>query len=341
MKGLAAGKPGESIFSEFPMPELEKGDLMVKPLACGICSTDVKMVKRGSKGEIKYALGHELSAEIVAVSEYEKKWEVGQRIIATPYLPCGTCYYCQHNQPTLCIHLYEETLIPGGLAEKVKIPRILAARGTFPIPKGMGAEVAALAEPFGCVIQGIEDAGLETGDSVLVIGDGPIGMITSMVSKYYGAGLVIVAGMTPHRMEIFREQHADLVVDVTQKDLRREVEKVTHGRGADIVMSTVSSAEALETGIKCVRPGGAVNAFAGVPDGTKIELDLRKLHYEQFTLTGSFGVGTHHLYKAMVMFKSGRIKVGDVITARFPFEKADEAIAYVRDRVGLKATVIF
>jgi threonine dehydrogenase-like Zn-dependent dehydrogenase len=166
-------------------------------------------------------------------------------------------------------------------------------------------------------------------------------MITTMVSKYYGADLVMVSGMTPHRMEVIGEQYADIVVDVTQRDLWAEVEKATKGRGADVVMSTVSSAEALETGIQCVRPGGSVNAFAGVSDGTTIDLDIRKLHYKQFVLTGSFGVAPHHLYKAMELFKSGRIDVGSVLTASFPFGEADEAIAYVRDRIGLKATVTF
>ena len=341
MKGIAAGKPGEVLVFDFPAPELGDGDLIVKPLACGICSTDVKMASRGSDGKIEYGLGHELAAEIVSVSDGEERWNVGQKVVAAPYLPCGDCYYCQRGQPTLCKDLFSVFLSPGGLAELVKIPRDLAARGTFLIPEGMPIDIAALAEPFGCVIKGVDDVGLKAGDSILIIGDGPIGVIVAAVSRYYDANLVMVAGMTPHRLAVVDEYYADVVIDVSQSDLRSEVDKYTDGRGADVVMSAVSSAEALSSAIECVRPGGWVNAFAGVPDGTIVPLDLKKLHYQQYFLTGSFGVGPNHLVKALDMFASGRIDVAPVISAHFPFEQAIEAVAYARDRVGLKAMVTF
>jgi L-iditol 2-dehydrogenase len=341
MRGIAAGKPGEVLIFDFPPPELGDGDLIVKPLACGICSTDVKMVNRGSGSKIEYALGHELAAEIVEVSDGGNRWEVGQKIIAAPYLPCGACYYCQHGQPTLCKNLFSVFLSPGGLAELVKIPCDLAARGTFLIPDGLPVDIAALAEPFGCVIKGIEDVGLKIGDSVLIIGDGPMGVITAAVSRYYGANLVMVAGMTPHRLAVVGQHYADVVIDVNQNDLRGEVSKHTDGRGADVVMATVSSAEVLLNGIKCVRPGGWVNAFAGVPDGTIVDLDLKKLHYQQYFITGSFGVSPNHLFKALELFASGRIDVTPVVSAHFPFEEAIEAISYARDRTGLKAMITF
>jgi L-iditol 2-dehydrogenase len=341
MRGLAAGKPGEALMFDFPQPVLDDGGLIVKPLACGICSTDVKMVARGSGDTIEYALGHEVAAEIVEVSDGEKRWEVGQKIVAAPYLPCGECYYCQHSQPTLCENLFGVFLEPGGLAEFVKIPSDIAARGTFLIPDDMPVDIAALAEPFGCVIKGIEDVGLQDGDSVLIIGDGPMGSIAAAVSRYYGANLVIVAGMTPHRLEVVDEHYADVVIDVSQSDLLSEVGKHTQGHGADIVIAAVSSAEALSSAIECVRPGGWVNAFAGVPDGTTIALDLKKLHYQQYFLTGSFGVGPNHLAKALEMFASGQVDAAPIISAHFPFAQAIEAVAFARDQVGLKAMVTF
>ena len=341
MRGIAAGKPGEALLFDFHQPVFNDGDLIVKPLACGICSTDVKMVTRGSGGNIEYALGHEVAAEIVEISDAEKRWEVGQKVVAVPYLPCGVCYYCQHSQPTLCKNLFNVFLEPGGLAELVKIPREIADRGTFLIPDDMPVDIAALAEPFGCVIKGIEDVGLEIGDSVLIIGDGPMGAIAAAVSRYYGAKLVMVAGLTPHRLAVIDQHYADAVIDVSQSDLISEVGKHTAGRGADIVMSAVSSSEALYSAIECVRPGGRVNAFAGVEDGTIIPIDLKKLHYQQYFITGSFGVGPEHLYKALDMFASGQVNASPVISAHFPFAQAVEAIAYARDRVGLKAMVTF
>ena len=340
MKGLAVGGPGEAIFVDFQQPDLKEGDLLVKPLACGICSTDIKLVKKGNGGRIEYALGHELAAEIIEVTG-DDDWLPGQRVVTLPYLSCGTCYYCQENQSTLCPNLFGSYLEPGGLAEFVKIPQKIARRGTFMIPNHVSAEVAALAEPFGCVIKGYKDVGMQKGDSVLIIGDGPMGIIAAAVGSFYNAGVILVAGMTPHRLEVAERHYAHAVVDVTQMDLLSEVYKLTEGRGADVVISAVSSPEALTSAIECVRPGGWINAFAGVSKGISVDIDLNKLHYEQYFLTGSFGLGSDHLSEAMGILGSGKMDPAPIITAEFPFDKAIEGIAYSRDRLGLKAMITF
>ena len=173
----------------------------MRPLACGICTSDVKLVRAGYTGGPRYALGHELAAEVVDVGE-GAGWQIGDRVVAAPYLPCGACYYCLHDRPTLCPHLFENSLAPGGLAEWVRIPRSLAERGTFAIPGGLPAQVAALAEPVGCCVQGVEDCEVTAGDSVLVIGDGPMGLLCAAVARAYGAAPIFVAGLTPHRLAV-------------------------------------------------------------------------------------------------------------------------------------------
>jgi len=343
MKGAAAGTPGEVRLIDFPEPELQDGDVILAPLACGICTTDVKLVQKGSK-EIGYALGHEIAGEIVAVSPGSGPaggWQIGQRVVAAPYLPCGTCFYCMRNLPTLCVHLFDTYPIPGGLAEQVKIPCDLASRGLLEIPAGLSAEAACLAEPFGCVIQGLEACRVQAGDSVLVVGDGPMGLMAAAVARAWGASPVVVAGMLPHRLKTAGEHYADAVVDVCDRDLLRETKALTGGRGMDAVIVAVSSGEALAGGIACVRPGGAVNAFAGVSEGTTIPLDIRKLHYQQIILTGSFGVAPRHMARALELLASGALDPEPLITARFPFTASGEAVAYAANRTGLKAVVVF
>jgi L-iditol 2-dehydrogenase len=339
VRGLSAQKPGQPELIEFPEPELGAGEVIVAPTVCGICSTDVKMAMRG-EAEARYALGHEVVGEIIAAHP-SSKWSVGQRVVAAPYLPCGSCTYCHRGQVTLCPDLFKNTIVPGGLAERIRIPPAIAARGLFAVPEGLSDEVAALSEPLGCVLKGLEDTPVASGDSVLIIGDGPMGLLMAATARLSGAWPVLVAGMTSHRLAVAENNYADAVIDVSENDLRSNVENHTQGRGADVVFVVVSSGEALTSGIQAVRAGGAVNNFAGVPEGTTVELDVRKLHYEQYHLTGSFGVGPAHMAKALRLLESERIDVGPIITARFSFEEASNAVDYAAQRIGLKALVLF
>ncbi|MBN1538307.1 MAG: alcohol dehydrogenase catalytic domain-containing protein [Anaerolineales bacterium] len=339
MKGASAGNPGQVQIVDFPDMPLKPGDVRISTLACGVCTTDVKMVQKGSK-EIKYALGHEISGKIIEVTP-DGIWQVGQRVIVAPYLPCGGCYYCRHDQPALCSHLYDVTIYPGGLAEQVIIPRPLAQRGMFPIPDDVPDTLASISEPVGCVIKGLEDSRFKYGDSVLVVGDGPMGMFAMAVARAFGAYPILVAGMTPHRLEFARQSYADAIIDIAHENVKTVVNQHTAGIGADVVLVAVSSAEALESGISAVRAGGTVNAFAGVADGTTIPLDVRGIHYQQYYLTGSSGLAPSHLKKALTLLGSRRVDFSLLITAEFPFEAVEDAVAYATNRIGLKVVVTF
>lgn len=340
MKAVVAGSPGQIELIELDEPTIEPGGVLLRSLACGVCSTDVKLVRAGYGGGPRYALGHELVGEVVAVGE-GTKWQIGDRVAAAPYVPCGDCYYCQHNQPTLCLHLFENSLNPGGLAERVGAPKALAERGLFSLPSDLSVETAALAEPIGCCVQAVEACRVTAGDSVLVVGDGPMGLMNAAVAGAYGAEPVIVAGMTPHRLAVAQERYADAIVNVAEDDLHQRVADLTDDRGADVVIAAVSSAEAIESGLTALRPGGVLNAFAGVPQGTTITLDLRQLHYQQIHLTGSFGVGPEHVKQAVRLLSEGQVDARPLITGVFPFERVAEAVAHAAQQAGLKAVVVF
>jgi L-iditol 2-dehydrogenase len=339
MKGVTVGQPGHVEWVEYDDPLLGAGEAILAPLACGICTTDVKMVRQGANGNTRYALGHELVGHIVA-ADAALPWHVGQRVVVAPYVPCGACYYCRRHQPTLCSRLFENSLVPGGLAERVRLPRPLAERGVLAVPEGLADESAALAEPVGCAVKAAEDSSIHAGDVVLIVGDGPMGLICAAVARAYGARPVIVAGMMPHRLALARA-FGEATIDVGQTDLRTAVKDMTDGRGADVVLMAVSDGPALEAGLTALRPGGTLNAFAGVSQGTTVTLDLRRLHYEQYHLTGSFGVGPEHMAKALHLIHTGAVDATALVTARFSFKQTAEAVAYAADRVGLKAMVIF
>ncbi|MDY7040043.1 MAG: alcohol dehydrogenase catalytic domain-containing protein [Chloroflexota bacterium] len=344
MRALAAGRPGQTEWIELENSVAGVGEIILRPLACGICTTDVKLVRRGYEGGPRYALGHELVGRVVSMGE-GAGWKVGQRVVAAPYVPCGVCYYCLRGQPTLCPHLFENSLTPGGLAELVRIPRPLAERGLFPVPDGVPNcvpdEIAALSEPLGCCVQGVETCRVTAGSAVLIVGDGPMGLLCAAVARAYGAHPVVVAGLTRNRLAVADAHYADVVVNPAQENLRAIVADLTGGRGADAVLVAVSSAEALLSGLDALRPGGVLNAFAGVPEGTTVPLDLRRLHYQQLVLTGTFGVGPAHIARALQMLSSGQVNVGPLLTARFPFARAADALDYAARREGFKAVVIF
>jgi L-iditol 2-dehydrogenase len=340
VKAVVAGAPGCAEWIEVDEPALEPGSVILQPLACGICSTDVKQVRAGYQGGPRYVLGHELVGEVIATGK-DAPWRPGDRVAAMPYLPCGVCAYCQAGQPTLCPHLFEVTLQPGGLAEKVLVPGELARRGLFPLPAALPLAAAALAEPLGCCVQAVEACGLQPGMPVLVVGDGPMGLMNAIVARAYGAQPILIAGLTPQRLAIAREHYADRVIDASMGDLGTAVREETGGRGADVVIVAVSSAEAAQAGIEGLRPGGVLNAFAGVPQGTTLPLDLRRLHYEQWHLTGSFGLAPAHLERALELLANGQAKVEPLITATFAFEEIPAAMDYALRMQGLKAVVLF
>ncbi|NPV56130.1 MAG: zinc-binding dehydrogenase [Anaerolineae bacterium] len=339
MKGAAAVKPGEVGIIEFAEPDAHADDIILTTSACGICATDLKLVHKGAD-DPRFALGHELCGVITKASA-SLAWQVGQRVVVCPYLPCGECFYCRHDQPTLCSHLFESSIMPGALAERVLVPFALAKGGMFAVPDGLPDEIAALSEPLGCVLNGLDDAHFTAGDNLLVIGDGPMGQLAAAAGRTLGAAQVIMSGMTPHRLAIAAELYADHVIDVSNEDLRKQLNALMNGRGVDVVLVTVSSGETLAQGIDVVRPGGYVNAFAGVPGGTEICLDVRKLHYQQYHLTGSFGVDPFHMKKALGELEKNPDTYARIITASYPFSQVAEAITYIEQRVGLKAVVKF
>jgi L-iditol 2-dehydrogenase len=339
MKGAAAGLPGKIQILDFPEPEMGPGDVMLKTLACGICATDLKSVQKGSS-DPQYALGHEIAGVVIEAGP-QSGWKPGERVVAAPYLPCGNCSYCFAGQPTLCERLFQTYIYPGGLAEKVFVPSDLAKRGLIPLPSHLTDVHATLAEPLGCAIKGIEDARITPGQSVVVIGDGPMGVLSAAAARAYGAFPVILLGITSHRLDMARRHFADVVLDASQEDPVEVVRQYSGGRGVDVVIAAVSEGAVLETALRCVRPGGVVNAFAGVPDGTTIPLDVRKLHYRQYYLTGSFGTGPEHMAKAVHLLAHNKIDAAAVVTACFSFEQLNEALAYALQCTGLKAVVIF
>src|SRR5690606_8909936 len=199
MKAARYLGPGSLAIEDVPVPTIADGEVLVRVRACGVCGTDVKTYVRGhARIRPGSVLGHEVAGEVV--ESRHPRFAAGQRVALGPYAPCGRCASCRRGRYSLCSDLGAAFAEPGGFAEYVKVPERLADLVMFAIPDSMSFELASLAEPLACCVHGLEALDLPEGGSLLVIGDGPMGLMQAAIAPAFGAGRVVVAGATPHRL---------------------------------------------------------------------------------------------------------------------------------------------
>lgn len=329
--------PGELVIEEIDVPDLGDGDVLVKMRACGVCGTDVKTYLRGhpmiGPGSV---LGHEVAGEIV--ESRHPLFRVGQRVAFGPYAPCGDCGACQRGHPSLCSNLGEAFAEPGGFAEYLRVPRRLADLTMHVLPDAMSYELAALTEPLACCVHGLEALEMPEGGTLLIIGDGPMGLMQAAIAKTFGAGQVIVAGATPHRLK-YAARLADTVVDVTQDSLEERVREQLPD-GPVSVMVSVASLPALSQAMNIVAKGGTINVFAGMPKGETFPLNLKRVHYDEVRVLGTFGYGPADFTRALELLAGPDLGLSDLITHRVGLDDVEATLIAAGKQVGVKAVVL-
>jgi L-iditol 2-dehydrogenase len=274
----------------------------------------------------------------VAVNQVEG-WQPGDRVAASPYAPCGECDACQRGQFTLCDHLMDEAFNPGGFAEYLTIPPRIVQKGLFVVPEGLSLEFAALAEPLGCCLHGLEAVDFAPHDRLLILGDGPMGLLQAEAARALGGRQIVLSGMIPARLER-AAQVADVVIDANHEDVAQRIQQIYPG-GADKVMVSVGDAALAETAFGYVRKGGTINLFAGLPRGAKLSIDPYRIHYEEVRLVGSFGLAPQHFQQALNLLADGKANVTGIITATVPIHGVIEAIQNMAEFCGIKTVVKF
>src|SRR5437899_10738129 len=257
-----------------PVPKIGAGELLVKVHTCGICGTDLKKIATGSHSAPRI-FGHEMSGIVAAVGEGVNEFAAGDRVVVFHHVPCGECYYCRHKTfaqcPTYkkvgCTAGFEPS--GGGFAEYVRVMDWIVKRGTVRIPDGVSFEQACFVEPVNTCMKGIEALHLECGETVLVIGQGPIGIILSALAKRAGAS-VITSDLYPERLRIGESLGLKLTMNAAQTDVVSRVRELTEGRGADAVILAVGSNSLIRTAMDAARPGGRVLLFAQTQHGEAV-----------------------------------------------------------------------
>jgi L-iditol 2-dehydrogenase len=288
--------------------------------------------------ETPSVFGHEWAGVIAELGPGVKGFSVGQRVVAPNSAPCGRCFYCRRGRLSLCEDLI---LLNGAYAEFIAVPARIVEKNLLVIPDHVPFRHAPLAEPLGCAIHGIERSKIQVGDSVCVIGHGPIGLMLTRLAKLKGAR-VIVVGRNPFKLDKALQFGADELVDITAVgDPVEAVRSLTPaGRGVDVAIEAVGLPETWEQAIAMARPGGVANLFGGCKSGTQIQVDTRRLHYDELEIIGVFHHTPRHVRTALSLIASGQIDAQALITHEMPLERLEEAFQLMISGATLKVAIV-
>jgi L-iditol 2-dehydrogenase len=312
-----------------PVPRIAPGELLLRVHTCGICGTDLKKIATGSHSAPRI-FGHETSGEVAAVGEGVEDFRVGDRVVVFHHIPCGECYYCQHKTFAQC-ETYKKVGCTagfepsgGGFAEYVRVMDWIVRRGTVQIPKGVSYEQACFLEPVNTCLKGIERLAIEPGDTVLTIGQGPIGIILSTLAKRAGA-TVITSDLYEQRLTISRDLGLTNGIDASRADTVQEVRTQTEGRGADAAILAVGGNSLIKTAMDAVRPGGRVLLFAQTVR-SEASIDPSAVCVDEKTLIGSYSASVD-LQDASVQFvMNQQMNLERLISHRFALSDGLEAL---------------
>jgi L-iditol 2-dehydrogenase len=335
--------PRDVRVEDAPEPAAGPGDLVIRVRNCSTCGTDAKIWRSGHPNlSPPRVLGHEVAGEVVEVGAGAGGWSVGDRVQVIAAIPDGTCQECRRGWTTVCPN--QETIgyqYDGGFAELMRVPaKVLAVDGVNRVPAGLSFAEASVAEPLACVINGQEQARVGEGDTVVVVGAGPIGCLHVRLARARGAARVLLVELSARRLAM-----AAALVDPDEAvgvgaDPVEAVGRLTGGRGADVVVVAAASGEAQEDALRMAARRGRVSFFGGLPkDRPTITCDSNIVHYREVSIVGANGSSPDHNRRALELIASGAVPVADLITHRLPLSQAIEGIHTVARGEAIKVTV--
>ncbi len=322
-----------------PVPAIGPGDILVRVRAALTCGTDLKVFRRGYHARMivpPAVFGHEFAGDVVAVGDSVTRFRPGQRVVAANSAPCLHCIYCRRGKVNLCEDLLFNN---GAYAEYIRVPARIVERNTYEIPEHLTYQAAALAEPLACVVKGLDDTGMEPGDRVAIIGNGPIGSMFVRLAKLRGAQ-VIAIGRRRAKLGRTLSLGADRVIATEDTlDPVGSVRELTGG-GADIVIEAVGRPETWNWSVEMLRRGGVVNFFGGPPAGTRVELDTNLLHYSEITCKASFHHTPRAFRDALDIIESGGVTAEAFVHAEEPLACLPKVLFDLMEGSGVLKTAI-
>jgi len=326
---------------QIPIPRIEAGEVLVRIKAALTCGTDLKVYRQGFHARMivpPSVFGHELAGVVEEVGEGVESFSPGMRVVSANSGPCNECFYCERHLANLCENLQ---FINGAYAEFIKIPEPIVRQNLLILPDNVSYREAALVEPLACVLRAVEKTGVEEGDTVVVIGVGPIGLMFVQALKALGTR-VIALGNRSTQLNMAEAMGADFVIDSTKSNVVEQVRKITSGRrGADVVIEAVGLKETWQQAMGMVRRGGTINLFGGCPSGTHIPLDSTLIHYSEITIKANFHHTPRHIREALDAIHRGTIKAQKLITGEEQLTALSSVLERLLNRNGdLKIAII-
>jgi L-iditol 2-dehydrogenase len=315
---------------EVPVPEVGPGEVLIKVAACGVCGTDIKKIFQRYV-EPPQILGHELAGTVVAVGTHVTKWNPGDRVMSFHHIPCGKCFYCQNRLFSQCKQ-YKTTGLTGGFTpngggfgEYVKAMPWVADHGIVALPDNVSFEEATFIEPINTIVKAVQKARIVAGETVLIIGCGPIGLQLLMVAKTTGARIYTSDPMATRRAKSIRLGASDSFDPVGGK-LIAEMKTLTEGRGVDAVLVAVAHPALVVDALASARPGGRVLLFAANDPVTKIEFPAAAVGIDEKEILGSYSAAFDIQDSAASLVLGKKLPVMDIVTHRFPLARIQEGL---------------
>ncbi|WP_449419416.1 zinc-dependent dehydrogenase [Phormidium nigroviride] len=318
-------------YEEIPVPELETDEVLVQVQVVGLCQSDIKKI-RYPLYEPPRIFGHETAGVIAKVGDRVTGWQVGQRVVVMHHIPCMHCDYCLNENFSMCETYKNITTTAGfapsggGFAEYVKVPgHIVRNGGLIPIPESVTFEQASFVEPTNCCLKAVKKAQVAPGQTVLVVGAGPIGLMFVMLVKYFG-GRAIATDLLPSRIEKALSVGAEAAFDARDPDLQAKIGVLTGGMGVDTSILAVPSEKAFFQALDCTRKGGKILFFAEFPDEVEIPINPNVLYRREIDLMGSYSSSFRlQSLSADIVFNK-RIDVDALISDRYPLQDLSKAV---------------
>lgn len=326
-----------------PIPQPGAGEVLLKVVSATTCGTDVKTYLRGHPLLFRHTpagFGHEVAGVVAATGTGVNECAEGDTIVVANSAPCQQCFHCRHGRFSLCEDLL---LLNGAYAEYLLVPERIVRQNLFHLAPGTSFTAAALTEPLACALHGVDASEITPGDTIVIIGSGPLGLLLAAIAKLKGAR-TIMTGRGIDRLALTRQFGADIVIDVSQLSIPEQREAVLREtderRGADIVIEAVGTTDTWELATTLVRPGGLVNFFGGCPTGSRVSLETRPLHYSELVLKGVFHHTPAYFAQAFELIQGKHINVEALITAYVPLASLLEVMELLVRKQGVKYALI-
>jgi L-iditol 2-dehydrogenase len=342
MKAVVVRAPMEFDVEDVPIPTCPPAGFMLKVLACGLCGSDLRTLRSGHrKVTLPWIIGHEICGEVAQVGDdYQGPWQVGERLAVGPVAYCGVCDFCVDGRFELCENYAEiGQKWPGGLAEYIAIPEEVVRLGTIHRPpEGLDVALAAASEPVSSCVNAQDRGNVGLGDTVVIIGSGPVGCTHISLARARGADKIFIADVVADRLKLAEAFQPTATINAAEADLVQEVRRLTDGKGADVIITATPAPIASVQAVEMARKAGRILIFGGLPkDDSKPGVDMNIVHYNALQIIGTTTFAPRHQRLALQFLASGRVPGEKLITHRFPLAEFKTGATMALEGKVLKA----